>query len=450
MLSMGIDLGTTTLSVVLLDGDTGALLASRTVEHASFIDDGCPAGKVQSPDAIVSLALQAAEDLIRRHGAPACIGLTGQMHGALFVDAAGRAVSPLYTWQDGRAAIPGRDGTSAVRLLREAGCAASAGYGVATCLALMRSGDIPPTAAKLTTVSDYLGMRLTGRTSPLLSADMAASWGAFDLRERAFMAHALDGLGFDAGLLPEVCRGYAVIGETPAGVPVIASPGDNQASLLGSVRDMDNTALINIGTGSQISMATDRFIPCEGSVELRPCGDAGYILAGSGLCGGRAYALLERFFREAAGADAPRYDAMQAMARAFIDEQGADAAWRVRTTFSGTRSDPDARGSASGIGTENLRPGALIVGVIRGMLEELGDCYGEMRRLTGKSAGLLVGSGNGLRKNPLARELAEALFGLELKIPAHREEAAYGAALCAMASSGQRSLEQAQALIAYE
>ena len=44
-----------------------------------------------------------------------------------------------------------------------------------------------------------------------------------------------------------------------------------------------------------------------------------------------------------------------------------------------------------------------------------------------------MGSGNGIRQNPLMQRLAEEMFGMEMKIPAYKEEAACGAALCALA-----------------
>ena len=100
---------------------------------------------------------------------------------------------------------------------------------------------------------------------------------------------------------------------------------------------------------------------------------------------------------------------------------------------------------------ENFRPGALTAGLVMGILEELKEAFDAMRALTGANPDILVGSGNGLRRNPLMRRMAEALFGMKLMIPAHMEEAAYGAALCAMAASGMRpSLADAQKLIRYE
>ena len=125
-----------------------------------------------------------------------------------------------------------------------------------------------------------------------------------------------------------------------------------------------------------------------------------------------------------------------------------EAAWKVRTTFAGTRSDPDARGMVGGISTGNFRPGALTLGVLQGILEELHGMYRQMCEMTGTEAIRWVGSGNGIRKNALLRELAEERFGMALEVPIWEEEAACGAALHALAACGlQNSIEAAQQLI---
>ena len=104
------------------------------------------------------------------------------MHGMLYVDACGEAVSPLYTWQDGRGNLPLGDGRSSAEQLKDAGCGAAAGgYGLTTHYYLMKNDQLPANAAKMTTISDYIAMRLTERRTPVLGADMAASWGCFDL-----------------------------------------------------------------------------------------------------------------------------------------------------------------------------------------------------------------------------------------------------------------------------
>lgn len=283
----------------------------------------------------------------------------------------------------------------------------------------------------MTTISDYIAMRLCENTVPVIGLDMAASWGCFDLRKQEFLYEALEQAGVDTSYLPEVRKGHFFIGETRAGVPVMGSIGDNQASLFGSVRNLKDTVLLNVGTGSQVSLVTEKFIECSGSVELRPCTENSYILVGASLCGGRAYAMLEQFYREAAETEERLYSRMQEQAEKFIEKYGKEAAWKVDTAFSGTRSDPSHRGMIAGIGVENFHPGALTVGVICGILNELHEQYEQMCQLTGKKATRLTGSGNGIRRNSLMRRLAEEMFKMPMEIPEYEEEAAYGAALTA-------------------
>ena len=91
----------------------------------------------------------------------------------------------------------------------------------------------------------------------------------------------------------------------------------------------------------------------------------------------------------------------------------------------------------------------MTLGVIGGILDELYEMYVEMCRVTGKKATKLVGSGNGLRQNKLMQELAEERFGMKLAIPQYQEEAAYGAALYALAATGKEQLRQIQKKIRY-
>ena len=420
---LGIDTGTTSISMAALS-ESRELIASRTFNHNAFITGDSPSNRLQDPERIKSNVFYFLDSLTSELGQPSAIGFTGQMHGILYVNASGEAVSPLYTWQD-------TTGDDSLALLREHGLSVSSGYGLATHFSLQRAGKIPSEAVRLSTISDYIAMSLCGKTEPVLSPDMAASWGCFDLERREFMRGKLEEAGVDVSYLPEVLRGYEVIGTTKAGVPVVCSIGDNQASLKGAVKDEANSLLVNVGTGSQVSFATGEYVSVSGDVELRPYGD-GYVLAGSALCGGRAYAMLERFYREVAGREC--YGLMASQAEEFL--RGGGVAWEVDTRFAGTRSDPTKRGSVRGISEENFCPGAFTVGVIRGILGELYWFYETMKGLTGREARVVVGSGNGMRKNPLMQRIAGEVFGMEVEIPEFTEEAACGAGLCAMGVVG--------------
>lgn len=419
---LGIDTGTTSISIAAIDS-SGQLLEHITLNHSSFME-GESFNKIQNPERIKNFVNDILVDIMKTFGTPSGIGLTGQMHGMLYVNAHGDSVSPLYTWED-------QSGTETVKILREHGMKCSVGYGLATHLYLQMSKKIPNDAVKMTTISDYIAMKLCGNTSPVLSSDMAASWGCFNLRTHEFMYNALRNAGVNVSYLPEVIRGYHVIGYTKENVPVLCSVGDNQAAVKGSLRDSeDDSLLLNVGTGSQISLVTNEYFDSEGDIETRPYGENKYILSGAGLCGGRAYAMLEGFYRSVSGHE--YYDVMMRDAETFIETHGLSNAWEVETTFSGTRSNPGKRGSISGIGIENFCPGAFTAGVIRGIVEELHGMYEAMKTMTGKEAKYLAGSGNGLRRNKLMQRIASEMFEMEVHIPDYTEEAACGAAMCAM------------------
>ena len=422
---LGIDTGTTSISIAALSADR-ELLTSRTVNHESFIHTDNPADRIQNPERIKSLVFEAVESITSELGLPSAIGFTGQMHGILYLNSKGESVSPLYTWQDA-------SGDDMLPVLRAEGLHVSSGYGTATHLHLQKAGKIPGEAVRISTISDYIAMCMCGKSEPVLSSDMAAGWGGFDLQRREFLTNKLTRAGMDVSFLPEVVKGYEVIGETKEGVPVVCSMGDNQASIRGAVKDEANSLLVNVGTGSQVSFVTREYVEVSGDVELRPYGEE-YVLAGAALCGGRAYAMLEKFYREIAGREC--YGIMANQAEEFLKNGGH--AWEVHTTFMGTRSDPAKRGSISGISEDNFTPGALTVGVIRGILGELYGFYEEMMSLTGRQAKILVGSGNGMRKNKLMQRLAGEMFGMRVELPEFREEAACGAALCAMEKAGIR------------
>ena len=433
MKTAGIDIGTTTISGVVLEKEENRkvkILEAKTIENGCFIITENEWERIQYVRGIVKRAVNLLDYFLEKYPDIERIGLTGQMHGMLYVDASGKAVSPLYTWQDGSGEIPLENGKTCAELLQGVGAAAS-GYGVVTHFYLQKKDQIPKDAVRMTTISDYIAMRLCENTVPVIGLDMAASWGCFDLRKQEFLYEALEQAGVDTSYLPEVRKGHFLVGETRAGVPVMGSIGDNQASLFGSVRNLKDTVLLNVGTGSQVSLVTEKFIECSGSVELRPCTENSYILVGASLCGGRAYAMLEQFYREAAETEERLYSRMQEQAEKFIETYGKEAAWKVDTAFSGTRSDPSHRGMIAGIGVENFHPGALTVGVICGILNELHEQYEQMCQLTGKKATRLTGSGNGIRRNSLMRRLAEEMFKMPMEIPEYEEEAAYGAALTA-------------------
>ena len=421
---IGLDIGTTTLSAVLLDGQTRLPLARRTVAHGAFLPSA-PYEKIQDAEKIAALSLELIDSLRREGGPVSAVGLTGQMHGIVYVNAEGRAVSPLFTWQDGRGNLPLPDGRRfADALSEETGCPLASGYGSVTHAYLTRNNLLPEGAVKFTTIHGYLAMLLTGRKAPLLHASDAASFGLFDLASGKFDPAATEKIG--AGYFPEVTRTACVMGETVFGEKVVTAIGDNQASFLGALDGKRDAVLVNIGTGSQVSVRTGRLLVCP-DCETRPLDGNEYLLVGAPLCGGRAYAILEKFLRTCAqlsGAQ-PRslYEQMNELA---MDTPSNPL--EIRTVFAGTRARPDERGSILNLGEDNFTPAHLIHGTLTGMANELYEYSAAMAQATGSPAKELIASGNAVRMNPALRKILSRTFRMPLTIPACEEEAATGAA----------------------
>ena len=109
MKAVGSDIGTTMICGVLMDGETGKLLDSRTLSNDTSVQ--CvqmnEAGSIsrirrrswRNARRILEAFQDGEEDIVS-------VGVTGQMHGILYTDVGGRAVSPLYTWQDRRGDLP--------------------------------------------------------------------------------------------------------------------------------------------------------------------------------------------------------------------------------------------------------------------------------------------------------------------------------------------------------
>ena len=240
------------------------------------------------------------------------------------------------------------------------------------------------------------------------------------------------------------------VGMTREGITVCVGIGDNQASFAGAVSEIESSIFVNVGTGSQISIATKRNKTNEKLLEIRPFTKETNLYVGSSLCGGKAFALLEKFYHDVlrmAGVQSENtlYDAMVYSLKAtpYYSEPV-----RVATQFSGTRINPDERGTIYNISEDNFTPASVTVGVLQGIVDELYLMYTQMKE--NDQHFRLVGAGNGIRRNPVLQNLIFHTFGLPVLVPVHKEEAAYGAALfAAVRVKAYQTLEDAQKIIKY-
>lgn len=429
MKSIGIDIGTTGICGISVDTKSGEILKTESRNNDCFINTEKDFEKIQDGEKILNKVIDIVESLFDEE--TVSIGFSNQMHGIIYVDKNGKALSPLYIWQDGRGNLPYKDGKTYAEYMNS-----FSGYGLVTDLYNRENGLVPNNTAYAITIGDYCIMNLCKADSPVMHITNAASFGAFDIKNNKFTV--------DYSYLPKVTKDISIAGYYK-NVPVTVSIGDNQASFIGSVRD-DKFALINVGTGSQISVVQKNNELSSG-IEARPFDGTNYLAAGCALCGGRAFKMAERFIAqcvELATGTLPENLYKQ------IDnalENINNSTMSADSRFCGTRISPELKGSYTDIDEANFTPVDFLFATLKGITQELYDMY----VLINTSNNGLVCSGNGIRKNPALQRIIKESFNMPLYFPLYEEEAAYGAALTSMAGSGiYNSLNEARMLIKYK
>lgn len=424
---IGIDIGTTTVSAVLTD-DTGRVIDSRTRKNTGFLPAQYPWEKLQNPNDLASLAQSLVLEFLAETPDVAGIGITGQQHGIVYVDKSGNAISPLYTWQDARGLQPLPDGSTACRrILEQTGFHVPSGYGLATHLYNMIMGLVPENTDKLCTIGDYIAMKLAGLHTPSTTPSHAHALGLYDLEANRFSPEALQALGIDSDLLPSV-EDKAVLACRNDSIRVSRAIGDNQASFIGATAGKNRGVLLNVGTGSQVSV----FSPHPGTddtLETRPFPGGGYLLVGATLCGGRAYALLEQYFRQTVQLVTQKevdscYDAMAAI----LNQEKPEHIPEIQPFFAGTRKNPGQTAKITGLAEDNFTPRHMVWAMLQGMAQELWDMYQSVSFTEAVKQGFW-GAGNGLRKNVWLCRILEDRFSARLTLSESCEEASRGAAI---------------------
>ncbi len=271
--------------------------------------------------------------------------------------------------------------------------------------------------------------------------------------------HLIDSLGLRRELLSNIADSCTPAGTltkpmaaklgAKAGITVSVASGDHQCSFAGTVSDYENTVAINIGTGGQASVYVENPTP-RGWLELRPYIQSGYLLAGVGVVGGRTFRTLRDFFNNANLAITGYQvdpDALYVKLVELAAEVPAGAEGVVfDPLFTGSRRNPLAKAAVQELTPGTFTPGHMARALFEAMAAQLADSYREAAKLGAGMRSMLVGSGNGLKLNPVLRESLEKESGMSLQLGRNNEEAAIGAALCAAVADGSfKSIAEASA-----
>ncbi|NML42851.1 xylulokinase [Ramlibacter sp. G-1-2-2] len=408
---LGIDLGTSEAKVLLLDGQHRIV---ATASEPLAISRPRPGWSEQDPADWWSATDRAVRKLAATQplGAVQAIGLAGQMHGAVLLDAADAVLRRAILWNDGRSQAECAEMEAALPRLRAiAGNMAMPGF-TAPKLWWLRRNE-PAVFDRVATVllpKDWLRLRLTGERISDLSDASGTLW--LDVGARRWSTELLAASGLGLQHMPALVEGSARAGTLRAevaqawglraGIPVAGGGGDNAASAVGVGAVRAGQGFLSLGTSGVIFLAQERYEPRPDSAVHTYCHalpglwhQMGVMLsAGSALrwacrlLGSTEAELLERVaaLDEAALASAPLF-------LPYLDGE--------RTPHN----DADARGVLFGL-TGSHDAASVTYAVIEGVAFGLRDGWQAMGA-PGVEALSLVGGG--ARSALWARLLASAL-----------------------------------------
>ena len=451
--SIGIDVGTTGARAVAVD-DRGDVVTARTAEYPLL----SPRPQWTEQDPVdwwraTREVLAAVAESCRGAGQQVIgLGLTGQMHGSVFLDAAGEVIRPALLWNDQRTArqceeIATRVGSD--RIVEITGNPALTGFQAPKVLWLR--DEEPNNFARVTTVllpKDYVRLRLTGELAT--DASDAAGTLFFDLRDRAWSSEVLDALEVPAGWLPPILEGPdrsgAITNDValdlglPARIPVAAGGGDNAAAAIGTAVTKEGLMSSSIGTsGVLFAHAEEVAIDPSGrihafahSVPDRYCLLAVTLSAGGSL----------RWWREQTGLG---YEELVAEAETVPAGSEGLVFLPYLTGERTPHLDPLASGAFLGLTSRHTR-GHLTRALMEGVLFSLRDGIQIMEDLGVRPTEIrAIGGG---ATSPLWLQLQADVYDAPIHRMAIEEGAAYGAALLGHVSAGTfSSVDEATSVV---
>jgi len=444
---LGVDVGTGGSRALLID-EAGQVSHAFTAPHHEMTMER-PLWAEQDPADWWAASTLAIQGVLQQAGIAGDqvrgVGLSGQMHGSVLLDADGQIVRPALIWCDQRSqnqvdainAKVGRD-----KVLTYTANPVLTGF---TLPKLLWVRDHEPKnyerVRHLLLPKDYLRYRLTGEFASEVSD--ASGTALFDVVNRQWSAEMITALGLDASILPRVHESIEVTGTVSpaaaqatgllAGTPVVGGGGDQAASAIGNGIVSPGIVSCTIGTSGVVFAHLDQpnFDPL-GRVHTFCHAVPGkwHVM---GVTQGAGLSL--QWFRNQLAPGSSYNDLMVEAATAPAGSRGLF--WSPY--LMGERTPHlDALARAAWLGlTASHRRAHLIRSLVEGVSYSLKDCL-EIIDDLGAPAESVRLSGGGA-KSPFWRQLLANIFAARVTTLESQEGSAHGAALLAAVGTGAYS-----------
>lgn len=246
---IGIDIGTSGCKTLLID-ENGTVLKQASAEYP--ISAPKQLWSEQNPEDWWIGVQKCLAEMGEDH--PDAIGVTGQMHGSVFLDANDEVVRPAILWNDQRttAECAEMDKTVGKERLREITCNPPLTGFQAPKILWLRNNE-PDNFNKVKSIllpKDYIRFKLTG--AKVTEVSDASGVGLLDVPKRQWSEEMLSALGLARDYFPEVVESYAIAAKTKDGIPVIGGGGDQAAGAVGTGAVVPGVVSVSLGTSGVV------------------------------------------------------------------------------------------------------------------------------------------------------------------------------------------------------
>jgi xylulokinase len=446
---LGIDVGTGGTRALLID-ETGRVLASATADHAHFASPQTGWAE-QEPRDWWRACCEAVRHVLSASGIPpsgiACVGFSGQMHGAVLLDDAGEPLRPSLIWCDQRTASEAAELTQSIgtEQLIAWTCNPALTNFTLTKLLWVRKHE-PTLFSKFRTLQlpkDYVRFRLTGE----YAMDMADASGTLllDVANRRWSSEMAKMANIPMSALPrlfESCDVCGVVSKFGAeatglksGTPVVCGAGDQAAGAVGLGVVSPGAVHSTIGTSGVVFASTDRpAMDPRGRLHTfcHAIPNRWHVMGVTQAAG-----LSLRWFRDCFGMSAQTtadpYDALTAEAESV--PAGSDGVmWAPYLMGERTpHLDPEARAALIGLAANHGRS-HIIRAILEGVAFSLKDSFSIFEEMSVPIAQIRLGGGGA--RSSLWRQIQADVYGYPVEIVEAEEGSAFGAALLAAVGAG--------------
>ena len=450
MLYIGVDLGTSAVKLLLMDGE-GKILNIVSKEYPLYFPH--PGWSEQKPEDWYEQSIAVIKELIADFDKSQVAGISfgGQMHGLVILDEKDQVIRPAILWNDGRTTeecdylnnVIGNDKLSEYT-------ANISFTGFTAPKILWVKNKEPENFARIKKImlpKDYIAYKLSG----VHCTDVSDASGmlVFDVKNRCWSKEMCEICGITEDMLAKVFESYETVGTilpeiakelgVPETVKIVAGAGDNAAAAVGTGTVGDGMCNISLGTSGTIFISSNKFgVDENNALHSFDHADGHYHLMGCMLS---AASCNKWWMDEIIGT------------KDYAEEQKAITKLGENHVYflpylMGERSphnDPLARGTFIGLTMDSTRAD-MTQAVLEGVAFALRDSFEVAKSLGIKIERTKICGGGA--KSPLWKKMIANILNLKVDVIESEEGPAMGGAMLAAVANGEfASVEEAAAKI---